>query len=99
MNPTRICYSNVIQAHCCHGDGGCSTEGYESWQQIECTAHQGSRVECSSNTDDHHHNDSGEHMVCVPIKGYMDYHWDDRWTRLDIHEHAHETVAAISKWI
>ncbi|KAH7219371.1 hypothetical protein DER44DRAFT_818816 [Fusarium oxysporum] len=25
-------------------------------------------VECSSNTDDHHHNDSGEHMVCVPIK-------------------------------
>ncbi|KAG9508049.1 hypothetical protein J7337_001607 [Fusarium musae] len=55
----------------------------------------GPEVECSSGTDEHHHNDSGEHMVCVPIKEYLDCHWDDRWTRLEIQEHAPEAVAAI----
>ncbi|KAF5973281.1 hypothetical protein FCOIX_8849 [Fusarium coicis] len=48
-----------------------------------------------SGTDEHHHNDSGEHMVCAPIKGYLDCHWDDRWTRLDIQEHAPEAVPEI----
>ncbi|PNP80040.1 hypothetical protein FNYG_06750 [Fusarium nygamai] len=101
INPTRICYSDTMRAHCCAGDDACSNEeyemneDYEQWEEIECTAHQGSRVECSSGTDEHHHNDSGEHMVCVPIKGYLDCHWDDRWTRLGIQEHAPEAVAVI----
>ncbi|KAF5688883.1 hypothetical protein FDENT_4599 [Fusarium denticulatum] len=101
INPTRICYSDTMRAHCCAGDDNCSNEEYEmneeieQWEEIECTAHQGSRVECSSGTDEHHHNDSGEHMVCIPIKGYLDCHWDDRWTRLDIQERAPEAVAAI----
>ncbi|KAG5745989.1 hypothetical protein H9Q72_011038 [Fusarium xylarioides] len=107
INPTRICYSDKMRAHCCDGDDDCSNEDYEMdeeyetgeehepWEETECTAHQGSRVECSSGTDEHHHNDSSEHMVCAPIKGYLDCHWDDRWTRLDIQEHAPEADPAI----
>ncbi|KAF5551720.1 hypothetical protein FNAPI_7326 [Fusarium napiforme] len=99
-NPTRICYSDTMRAHCCAGDDNCSNEDkmdeeIEHCEEIECTAHQSSRVECSSGTDEHHHNDSGEHMVCAPIKGYLDCHWDDRWLRLDIQEHAPEAIAAI----
>ncbi|KAF4497327.1 hypothetical protein FAGAP_6489 [Fusarium agapanthi] len=53
------------------------------------------RVECSTDRDEHHHNDSGEHMVCVPIKGYLDCHWDGQWTRLEVQEHAPEADPAI----
>jgi hypothetical protein len=100
INPTRICYSDTMRTHCCAGDDNCSNEDImneeiEHCEEIECTAHQGSRVECSSGTDEHHHNDSSEHMVCAPIKGYLDCHWDDRWTRLDIQEHVPEAVPAI----
>ncbi|KAF5557846.1 hypothetical protein FMEXI_584 [Fusarium mexicanum] len=85
-----ICYSDMMRAHCCDGDDDCSNEGSESREQNECTAHQGSRVESSSDRDEHHHNDSGEHMVCVPIKGFLDCHWDGQWTRLEVQEHAPE---------
>ncbi|KAF5643794.1 hypothetical protein F25303_6191 [Fusarium sp. NRRL 25303] len=95
INLTRICYSDMMRAHCCDGDDDCSNEEHDSWEEMGCTAHQGSRVECCSGTDGHHHNDSDEHVVCVPIEGYLDCHWDDRWTRLDIQEHAPEAVAAI----
>ncbi|KAI1042372.1 hypothetical protein LB505_010984, partial [Fusarium chuoi] len=95
INPTRICYSDTMRAHCCDGDDDCSNEEHEPREEMGCTAHQGSRVECYSGTDGHHHNDSDEHVVCVPIEGYLDCHWDDRWTRLDIQEHAPAAVAAI----
>ncbi|KAI1057782.1 hypothetical protein LB506_001095 [Fusarium annulatum] len=95
INPTRICYSDMMRAHCCDGDDDCFNEEHEPWEEMRCTAHQGSRVECCSGTDGHHHNNSDEHMVCLPIKGYLDCHWDGRWTRLDIQEHAPEATAAI----
>ncbi|SCV33117.1 uncharacterized protein FFB14_04343 [Fusarium fujikuroi] len=96
INPTGICYSDMMRAHCCDGDDDCSNEEHEPSEEMECTAHQGSsKVECYSGADGHHHNDSDEHVVCVPIEGYLDCHWDDRWTRLDVKEHAPEAVEAI----